>query len=141
MASARTVTPATENEDQAVRRRLGELLRNAYAPYSEFRVAAAVVDENGDIHYGVNVENQSFPVATCAEAAAISALFASGGSRIKKLYLLSEPNIKVLPCGACRQRLAEFARPGMSIITFGKTGDDQDAYSLEDLFPHSFRFK
>ncbi|HLH98319.1 MAG TPA: cytidine deaminase [Xanthobacteraceae bacterium] len=140
MGGAGTITSAAEDQDQVVRRRLSALLRNAYAPYSEFRVAAAVVDENDGIHYGVNVENQSFPVATCAEAAAISALLLSGARRVKKLYLLSEPNIKVLPCGACRQRLAEFGSPTMSVVTLGEAGD-QVEYSLEQLFPHSFRFK
>jgi cytidine deaminase len=141
MGRAGTITSAAEEQDQVVRRKLSALLRNAYAPYSEFRVAAAVVDENDDIHYGVNVENQSFPVATCAEAGAISALLTSGARRIKKLYLLSEPNIGVLPCGACRQRLAEFGSPSMQIISFGKTGDGPTEHSLEDLFPHGFRFK
>jgi cytidine deaminase len=121
-------------------KQLKKLLSRAYAPYSNFRVAVAVVDEKEKIHYGVNVENQSFPVGTCAEAAAISALRASGGERIKKIYLLSEPNVQVVPCGACRQRLAELGDPSMGIITFGPNGEEK-ILSLNELFPNAFRFK
>ncbi len=132
--------PVTMAEEKAVRDILRQLLSNSYAPYSQFRVAAAVVDEKGKTHYGVNVENQSLPVGVCAEAGAITALHVAGGERIKKLYLLSEPNIEVVPCGACRQRLAEFGDGDMQIVTFTKTGDPV-VYSLDELFPHSFRFK
>ena len=79
-------------------------------------------------------------MGVCAEAGAITALHVAGGERIKKLYLLSEPNIEVVPCGACRQRLAEFGDGDMQIVTFTKTGDPV-VYSLDELFPHSFRFK
>jgi cytidine deaminase len=103
-------------------------------------VAAAVVDENGNIHYGVNIENQSFPVGMCAEAGAISALRVADGKRIRKLYLLSSPNTKALPCGACRQRLAELGDADTTVVTFDKNGY-QTNYSLEELLPHSFRFK
>jgi cytidine deaminase len=126
--------------DKNIRERLKDLLRNAYAPYSNFRVAAATVDEGGNVHYGVNVENQSFPVATCAEAGAIAALLVAGGKRIKKLYLLSDPNIEAVPCGACRQRLAEFGDEDTLIVTFRKDGD-VSTFPLGKLFPHSFRFK
>ncbi len=132
--------PATMAQEDTVRGILQQLLSNSYAPYSQFRVAAAVVDENGRPHYGVNVENQSLPVGVCAEAGAITALRVAGGKRIKKLYLLSEPNIAVVPCGACRQRLAEFGDGDMQIVTFGTTGDPV-VYSVDELFPHSFRFK
>jgi cytidine deaminase len=132
------MTPAAKSSDIYDHLRL--LLSRAYAPYSEFRVAAAAVDEREVMHYGVNVENQSFPVGICAEAAAITALRVDGGSQIKKIYLLSEPNIEVVPCGACRQRIAEFAVSDTQIITFTKKGDPI-IYSLEELFPHAFRYK
>jgi len=130
----------TDNDEDAIRERLMQLLSTAHAPYSEFRVAAAIVDENDRVHFGVNVENQSLPVGTCAEQGAISALRVAGGKRIKKLYLLSEPNVEALPCGACRQRLSELGDANTRIITFKKNGDSS-AFSLGDLFPRSFRFK
>jgi cytidine deaminase len=129
----------TENVNE-IHDELHRLMAMAYAPYSDFAVAAAVVDEHGNIHYGVNVENQSFPVGTCAEAGAICALRVAGGKRIRKLYLLSNPNIGALPCGACRQRLAELGDEDTTVITFDKSGNQQ-TYSLGELLPHSFRFK
>jgi cytidine deaminase len=140
MGRSSNVTAAGKNDGRIIRDRLEQLLTNAYAPYSKFRVAAAVVDENEAVHYGVNVENQSFSVATCAEAGAISALHAAGGKRIKRLYLLSAPNIEVVPCGACRQRLAEFGDPEMLVVTFGDNAEES-ALTLGELFPHGFRFK
>jgi cytidine deaminase len=128
------------SSEQEIHDQLKRLLHNAYAPYSQFRVAAAAVDDDGRVHLGVNVENQSFPVGLCAEAAAISALIAAGGRSVKKLYLLSEPNIEVVPCGACRQRLAEFGSADTQVTTFGKDGG-QTEFSLGQLFPHGFRFK
>jgi cytidine deaminase len=131
---------ATAGSEKVIRDRLSALLQNSFAPYSDFRVAAAVVDEGNSVYYGVNIENQSFSVATCAEAGAIAAMRLAGGKEIKKLYLLSEPNIAVVPCGACRQRLAEFGDADTQVTTFRKDGH-QSSFRLEELFPHSFRFK
>jgi cytidine deaminase len=119
---------------------LKDLLSRGHAPYSNFLVAAAVVDETGNVHYGVNVENQSYPVGTCAEAGAIAALRTAGGKQIKKLYLLSDPNIRVVPCGACRQRLTELGSSDTTVVTFGPKGEEF-SYAMEELLPNSFRFK
>lgn len=125
---------------RAIFDRLKSLIDKAYAPYSNFQVAAAVVDERGEVHYGVNVENQSYPVGTCAEAAAIAALRLDGGSRVTKLYLLSKPNIGVVPCGACRQRVFEFSDPNTTVISFGPNGEESEV-PFDKLFPSGFRFK
>jgi cytidine deaminase len=127
-------------EDEEIRGQLKKLTSNAYAPYSNFRVAAALVDEQDRLHFGVNVENQSYPVATCAEAAAIAAMRAAGGRHIKRIYLLSDPNVEVVPCGACRQRLAELGDDETCIVTFRADGG-RKAFKLRELFPMSFRFK
>lgn len=137
---AQTGDVATVGSEKVIRDRLTTMLQNSFAPYSNFRVAAAIVDEGGSVYYGVNIENQSFSVATCAEAGAIAAMHLAGGKEIKKLYLLSEPNIAVVPCGACRQRLAEFGKADTQVTTFRKDGH-HSTYRLEELFPHSFRFK
>jgi cytidine deaminase len=131
---------ATAGGDKIIRDQLMTLLKNSFAPYSKFHVAAAIVDESENIHYGVNIENQSFSVATCAEEAAIAAMHLAGGKRIKRLYLLSAPNIAVVPCGACRQRIAEFGKADTQITTFRKDGY-QSTFRLPELFPHGFRFK
>lgn len=125
---------------QEVFKSLKSLLARAHAPYSGFKVAAAAIDEMNTAYFGVNVENQSFPVGTCAEAGAISALRVGGGTQIKQLYLLSEPNIGVVPCGACRQRLAELGSPDTAVITFDEAGNEK-IYELQEIFPHGFRFR
>jgi cytidine deaminase len=131
--------PTTGN-DKIIRDRLTALLPNCFARYSNFNVAAAVEDENANVYYGVNVENQSFSVSTCAEAGAIASMHLAGGKKIKRLYLISDPNIAVVPCGACRQRLAEFGSTDTQITTFRKDGH-QSTFRLLELFPHGFQFK
>jgi cytidine deaminase len=124
----------------AIFSQLKKLIVRAYAPYSEFKVAAATVDEAGKVHYGVNVENQSYPVGVCAEAAAIAALRAAGGLKIDRIYLLSDPNIQVVPCGACRQRIAELGSATTQIVTFAEDGKEI-SWTLQELFPHAFQFR
>ncbi|MGL4974730.1 MAG: cytidine deaminase, partial [Bosea sp. (in: a-proteobacteria)] len=83
----------------------------AHAPYSRFKVGAALRDETGRIFSGCNVENAAYPVGACAEAGAISAMIAGGGTRITAIVVLGEGRELVTPCGACRQRIREFASP------------------------------
>ena len=74
----------------------------AHAPYSGFRVGAALRDEAGRIHAGCNVENAAYPVGTCAEAGAIAAMIAAGGRQIRAILVLADSPAPVTPCGACR---------------------------------------
>ncbi|MBT8137676.1 MAG: cytidine deaminase, partial [Gammaproteobacteria bacterium] len=90
----------------------------AYAPFSGYRVGAAVVDENGDVYTGCNVENSSYPVGTCAESNAVGAMIAAGGTQIKIIAIVGgheEPEA-CTPCGACRQTIAEFAADDARIL-------------------------
>ena len=82
---------------------------NAYAPYSEYFVGAAVLAESGNVYASCNVENVSFPCGVCAEAGAISAMAAAGERKIKAVLVVSDGKELVYPCGACLQRIAEFA--------------------------------
>ena len=85
--------------------------RNAYAPYSGFRVGAAVRTGDGRIHAGCNVENVAYPEGTCAEAGAIAAMIGAGGARdIAEVLVVADCDPPVTPCGGCRQKLAEFGR-------------------------------
>ena len=88
---------------------------HAYSPYSGFPVGAAILCEDGRIFAGCNVENASYPVGTCAEAAAISAMVAEGGRRIAAALVLAAGDPLVTPCGACRQRIREFAGEAVAI--------------------------
>jgi cytidine deaminase len=110
---------------------------HAHAPYSRFRVGAALRDEHGGIHAGCNVENAAFPVGTCAEAGAIAAMVAAGGRRIAAILVCAEGTVPVTPCGACRQRIREFAGPDVPIHAAGPAGVI-GRFTLAELLPASF---
>ena len=109
----------------------------AHAPYSGFQVGAALRDKAGRIHAGCNVENAAYPVGTCAEAGAIAAMIAAGGRRIDAILVLADSPSPVTPCGACRQRIREFAGPGTPILSAGLDGL-RAHYTLDQLLPTSF---
>lgn len=109
----------------------------AYAPYSRFKVGAALLADDGAVYSGCNVENAAYPVGSCAEAGAISAMVAAGGRSIRALLVLGEGEALVTPCGACRQRIREFAQPQTPIAIAGPEGVRQ-RFSLEALLPASF---
>ncbi len=113
---------------------------NAYAPFSHYTVGAAVLDEHGELHVGCNVENSSFPCSSCAEAGAISAMVAAGGTRIVTIAAVGGRDTleDCTPCGNCRQRIAEFADENTRILTLNAAGKIQSA-SIEQLLPGSFR--
>jgi cytidine deaminase len=109
----------------------------AYAPYSGFKVGVALMDEQGRVHAGCNVENAAYPVGSCAEAGAISAMVAAGGTRIVALLVLGEGRELVTPCGACRQRIREFAAPETPVHCADR-GGLRALFTLEELLPASF---
>jgi cytidine deaminase len=109
----------------------------AYAPYSRFRVGAALATVDGTIHAGCNVENAAYPVGACAEAGAISAMVAGGGAEIAALLVLGDGVGLCTPCGACRQRIREFAGPDASIFVAGPEGVRR-RFTLDELLPESF---
>ena len=111
--------------------------RHAYAPYSRFCVGAAVLDENDRVHAGCNVENTAFPLGTCAEAVAIGAMVANGGHRIRALLVLADGERLSTPCGACRQRLQEFADADTPIAVANRDGV-RAWFTLEKLLPAPF---
>lgn len=109
----------------------------AYAPYSDFKVGAAILDDNGVLHSGCNVENAAYPVGTCAEAGAIAAMIAGGGRAIRAMLVLGDGEELVTPCGACRQRIREFATPETPVAIAGPDGV-RARFSLGELLPASF---
>ena len=86
-----------------------EMMLNAYAPYSNFSVGAAILSDNDKLFGGCNVENAAYPEGTCAEAGAISAMIAGGCKTIKEIYIVSKSENIVSPCGGCRQKIREFS--------------------------------
>ena len=109
----------------------------AYAPYSGFKVGAAVRGASGRLFAGCNVENAAFPAGTCAEEAAIAAMIARGEGRIGEVLVLGDGPALVSPCGSCRQRIREFAGPETPIHVAGPEGLRR-SFTLEDLLPFSF---
>jgi cytidine deaminase len=96
---------------------------NAYAPYSNFKVGAAIRCPDGSVFAGCNVENVAYPQGTCAEAGAISAMVAAGRTEIAEVLVVAEAELPVTPCGGCRQKLAEFARPEVPVILADRAGE------------------
>lgn len=130
------VTPHPTEQDAAGV--LPRLLARAYARYSDFTVAAAVIDEDGRVHYGVNVENAAYPVGTCAEQTAIGAMITAGGARrIDKVLIAAGSGAVVQPCGACRQRIAEFAGEACEIVSV-QDGAVTERIPFWGLLPRSF---
>jgi cytidine deaminase len=113
------------------------MMMRAHAPYSKFRVGAAVRDEDGGIHGGCNVENAAYPQGLCAEAGAIAALVASGKHRVTECVVFGPGNDVVTPCGGCRQKLREFAFEDLRIHLCGPKGVHRTV-TLGELLPMSF---
>ncbi len=109
----------------------------AYVPYSRFRVGAAIRAESGAIHVGCNVENAAYPVGTCAEAGAIAAMLAAGDRRIAELVVIGDGEQLCTPCGACRQRIREFAAATTPVHVAGADGIRR-SFTLDQLLPFSF---
>ena len=112
------------------------LLPRAAAPYSKFRVAAALEDESGAIHPGVNVESVSFGLTICAERNALFGALARGAVRFRRIAVAADRAKPVLPCGACRQVLLEHA-PDL-ILVVESDGGGVEEIPLRDLLPRPF---
>lgn len=110
---------------------------NAYAPYSNFKVGAALRAPSGAIYSGCNVENVAYPEGTCAEAGAIAAMIAAGETEITEAYVIADSPAPVPPCGGCRQKLAEFAK-GDVTVTLATTEGIETAMKVSDLLPGAF---
>jgi cytidine deaminase len=110
---------------------------HAYAPYSGFRVGAAVLSASGRVFAGANVENASYPAGLCAEAVAIGAMVAAGDTRIAAVVVVGEGEALTMPCGVCRQRLSEFAGPDTSVHV-GDRGGVRQSFRFGDLLPFAF---
>ena len=114
-------------------------MEHAYAPYSNFRVGAALLTPAGEIVGGCNVENASYPAGTCAERAAIGAAVARGLRTFTHVVVATEASTPTPPCGMCRQVLQEFA-PQCRVISVTRGGAEAE-WTLAELLPHAFEPK
>ena len=129
------------NEDKSINKELFKLantvMEKAYAPYSKFKVGAAILDDNDNYHVGCNVENAAYPIGNCAEASAIAAMIASNGTKIKAIAVTGYGDLLCTPCGGCRQRIREFASLKIPIIV-GNDKEIKRIFTLSELLPSSF---
>lgn len=110
---------------------------NAHAPYSRFKVGAAVQGASGTVYLGCNVENVAYPEGTCAEAGAIAAMVAAGEVTIAAVAVIADSPQPVSPCGGCRQKLAEFAA-GYVPVTLATTDGAVLETTVAALLPGAF---
>lgn len=115
-------------------------LNHAYAPYSQFRVGVCLRTENNELFSGCNVENASYSLTICAESTAISQMVLAGKSQIVEVVIVSSGDLLCPPCGACRQRLCEFASDD-TIVRLYNADRECKSIPLGELLPHAFGAK
>lgn len=134
-------------DNEALMKKAKAVRNQAHAPYSRYYVGSAVLDENGEVHLGCNVENTAFPQGSCAEANAIGAMVAAGGRRIAKIAVAGGSRTAVeanndlevcTPCGGCRQRIFEFSDESTEIISLDGRGR-VITHSIGELLPASIK--
>ena len=127
----------TDIDWTALRAAAVDAMTKAYAPYSDYRVGAAALTDDGRIVSGCNVENASYGVGLCAECALVGDLHMSGGGRLVAFVCVNGDEQTIMPCGRCRQLLYEFSTPGMLLETVSgiRTIDEvlPDAFGPRDL--------
>ncbi|WP_343081764.1 cytidine deaminase [Ostreiculturibacter nitratireducens] len=114
-----------------------DVRENAYAPYSHFKVGAAVRGASGRVYAGCNVENVAYPEGTCAEAGAIAAMIAAGETELTEVCVIADSPEPTSPCGGCRQKLAEFGRHDVKVIMATVSGKTSES-TIGDLLPAGF---
>ncbi|GGK20561.1 cytidine deaminase [Deinococcus malanensis] len=127
-------TPDTQLLEGAV-----AAFKQAYAPYSRFRVGAALRTPDGRVYFGANVENASYGLGRCAEQSAVQAMATSGAREFTDIVVYSEASPPASPCGACRQVLYEFA-PDARVVCVNQNGEVLSGL-VRDFLPHGFRLE
>ena len=115
-----------------------EAMQAAYAPYSNYRVGAALLCRDGTVFTGCNVENASYSLTQCAERTALHSAVAAGRTAFRAIAIAASGKPAPYPCGACRQVLAEFCRPDLPVYIAGDSGIE--TLTLGELLPHGFTF-
>lgn len=132
--------PITEEEKQRLIATAKKSLVNAYAPYSQFRVGAAILTEQGNVFAGCNVENVSYGLSMCAERNAIATAIAAEGShkfKLRAIAIVNDRDLPCSPCGACRQVIWEFGRDAVAIF---KGSSGWQSAKAAELLPWGFSF-
>lgn len=125
------------SQDTPMREAAAAVRENAHAPYSNFKVGAAVRAASGKIYIGCNVENVAYPEGTCAEAGAIAAMVAAGETELVEAYVIADCPSPIPPCGGCRQKLKEFGKAEVE-VTLATTDGVETKTTIADLLPGAF---
>src|SRR4051794_38146470 len=128
--------PAEDRTVVVLRERAFAAMERAYAPYSNFRVGAALLSSDGSVSEGCNVENAAYPAGICAERSAVSAAVARGNRSFETILITTEAEDPTPPCGMCRQVLEEFS-PHMLVVSVTRDGREA-RWTLDELLPKAF---
>lgn len=129
----------TRSEDTQLIDAARQVQSRAYAPYSGFKVGAALRGKSGRVYTGCNVENASYGATVCAERAAIAQMVAAGEQELVEVAVFTEADEPAMPCGICRQALMEFAQADVPVIAVGPAAERRS--TLYKLLPAPFRFR
>ncbi len=130
----------TTKEIQSLMEQAKKVQQKAYAPYSHFQVGSALLTESGKVYSGCNIENASYPVGLCAERTAMAKALSEGERHFVALALVGGYDKNpCLPCGMCRQFMAEFCKADFKIFVQQKNGIK--TYNLAELLPYTFEFE
>jgi cytidine deaminase len=125
------------NQQEALVAAARAVRQHSHSPYSKYAVGAAVLDEQGRIHAGCNVENAAYPQGWCAETSALAVMVAAGGTRVMAAVVCGVSDTPVTPCGGCRQRLREFAAEDCPVWSIDLSSV-RATFTLGQLLPASF---
>lgn len=128
----------TDTQIKEYIKQANEILDRAYVPYSKFHVGAVVVDTDGNVYKGINVENASYGLTICAERNAISSAITEGMKKIDLIVITGNTDEPISPCGMCRQVIREFATPDTRIVLATSKNDNYIVWTLEEMIPYSF---
>lgn len=136
-------------ESSFSKEKLAKVLTHSYSPFSKFKVAACIESTSGNHYYGCNVENSTIGATICAERTAIVKMISEEGpqAQIKKVYVLSETDEPISPCGICRQNIYEFldhssaAKTDIELVSFSKDFKSEKTFSFLKLFPDGFKLQ
>ena len=116
---------------------------NSYCPYSNYAVGACLIDKNGQIYTGCNIENAAFGPSICAERTAFFKAVSEGVKEFKAIAIVGSPKGRIIdqyafPCGVCRQVMMEFCNPEEFIVIVAKSDGEYKVYALSELLPEGF---
>ncbi|ACZ00991.1 cytidine deaminase [Streptobacillus moniliformis] len=128
----------SEQEIRKYIEKANNLLDRSYSPYSKYKVAAVMIDSEGNLHEGVNVENASYGLTICAERNAIASSITKGMKKIDLIVITGDVDNPISPCGMCRQVIREFSKKDTLIVLASSRSKEYILWTVEEMIPYSF---